>query len=222
MYMKKIVVIAAAALVMVGCNPLRVVLDNVRQGNREVLTSTKKIASTRLSGNVSVALGARFNEKDTVMAVLAVSTADTDHSVFKKDGQMMFRLTDGTTVTLKNIYENEFEDKSETRVTNTPRTDFGYAYTYSPWTDGFYVVPYEINTMVTQVHNYKEKNSYALYLISKPELDGIISKGISKIRIETESEDVDSDDYQALTQLFRDMYNCLMPVVRLNKDNYRF
>lgn len=209
--MKRItIILAAAALAVASCGgPLRIAMNTTSpDGTRNIVTSNQHLFRFN-KGNIEIALGARITDRDTVLGILVTCDAHTDYGIFDKGNRMMFRLSDGSEISLSNIYEREYEQHEETSVSNQYRTDYGYAYSYSPLMDDIYITPFEVNRLVPRVNTYKVTNSYALYLITKKQLEDIIGKGVMKIRVETDSHDLDMNDTQEASQLFSAMYACL-------------
>lgn len=216
--------LAAASLILAAssCSPLKIVMDSTNKGQRTVLTSDKNLFTVMTRGSFNIALGARVSPKDTVLAILLTADTDDNHGIFDLEDRLMFRLSDQSEVFLKNVYEKQFETTQQTNVSSIPKTDYYLDYTYSPWTGNIYVTPYEVNTMVTQVYTTKKNNSYALYLVSKHQMESIISKGVVKLRVEVEDQDYDMADPSSVSGLLSDMYSFLMESVRSKKQRSTF
>jgi len=178
-------------------------------GKRTVVTSDQPLFNTS-GGHLTIALGTRISGKDTIMGVLITCSANTGHGVFDKEDRLMLRLSDNSEIILKNLYDKEFENIEETTVTDQYKTEYGAAYSYDPWMDAIYVTPYEVTRVVPQVHHYKTTNSYALYLITKKEIQDIISKGVVKLRVEIEDRDLDMKNTDGVSALFANLRECLM------------
>lgn len=209
----RIITIALAATVLAAssCNPLRVVLNTQSpDGERKIVTSEKIIASED-GVNLSMCMGTRIHAKDTVVAIALSIDAATGKSVFDKGDKFMLKLGDGRTVTLVNILEDEYEEHTETHVQDRPvYTGIRYSYAYSPWAGPVFVTPYDAYAMVPEVYTTKVANSYALYLITKEDLSGIIYKGVKKMRIEIDRADLDITDTKDIAPLIKSMVMCLI------------
>lgn len=211
--MKKMIFALVAALTVASCSTLRVAMDQTQSdGTRNLITSDQYLFRSG-GGSIDIALGERYKGNDTVMAFLITYDARSGHGVFNKGNKLMFRLNDGSEISLTNIYDKEYDVQEETHVTDNFRTDYGWAYSYSPWTDDVYVTPYEVTRVVPQVRHYKTTNSYGLYLVSKTQLKALMTKGIKKLRVETENDELDWTDTEGVSKLITDMYNCLQSSV---------
>lgn len=208
--MKKLFFALVVCLCAIGCSPLRIVMNSKNEdGERIVLTSDK-----RLFNDVSVALGAKVAGKDTVLAVLVTYDGNSTHGVFDKDDRMLVRLSDQKVITLNNVYHKEFEEETVTNTTTRRVSDFGYAYSYDPYTDDIYVTPYEVSRFIPQVSTTHITRSYALYFISRPDLDAIIDKGVIKLRIELENSELDMPNTGGVSKTFGKLKDCLYDGIR--------
>jgi len=208
--------IAAAVITAASCSPLKLVMNSTdSEGVRTLLTSDQKLMGS-LKGVMDIALGSRIEKKDTVLAVLLTANVDSGHGIFNKGNQMKIRLKDGSEIDLVNLYDKEYEETEETYVSHSNRMKFGYAYTYDYFTDDIWLTPYAVNQMVPEVRKTKNSLSYALYLISKTQLNDIISKGVVKLRVEIENDDIDMDDTSMVSLLFKDMYDVLRDGMNTN------
>jgi len=206
---RALVIFAVMALALCSCNPLRIVMDKNKKGERTILTSNQRMTGYH-DGTISAALGCRIQGKDTVLAVLLTSDADKGHCVFENGDKLQFRMKDGQEISLVNVYDKSaYESETRVETTTERRYDYGYAYTYSPWVDGVYIAPYEISHMVPRTYTIKETKSYALYLITLKQMNNICTKEIVKVRIELEDQDVDIKDGSSMNDLFCRLINCL-------------
>lgn len=202
-------IIAAVALMAASCSPLRIVLNSTDStGARSMLTSNKNLMGN-FDGAVDIALGSRIEKKDTILAVLITIDADSGHGVFNKGNQMKIRLNDDSVIELTNLYDKEYEEKEETYVSQSTRFQTRYAYAYDIFTDDIWVTPYTVSQMVPEVHTSKKSLSYALYLISKKQLNDIITKGVKKLRVEIENYDLDMPDPSGASATFKELYDFL-------------
>lgn len=220
--MKRIITFIAFAAILCSCYPLTIVMNSTNsKGERTVLTSNQPLFTTS-RGSFDVALGTRIAGRDTVIAVLITADTNDNHGIFNKDDKMMFKLSNGKVISLTNVYDKAFDTHTETDVTQTPRTDWGYAYSYSPWSDNIYVTPYAINRMVTRVSTRKINNSYALYLISRDQLWNIISNQVTKLRVEVEDNEYDMPNTDNVSSLFKDITDCLIGGVAVRRAKKEF
>lgn len=204
--MKRSLILILVALTALSCGPARIIMDTrMDDGDRVILTSDK-----HLFNDIDVALGAKIAPKDTVLAILATYNGRSDHGVFNKDGKMLIRLTDGSVITLVNLYDKEYEKETSTNVVNDRVTGYGYSYEYDPFSGGVYVAPYEVSAFVPRVETRTTTKSYALYLITKSQLSDIIGKGAIKVRFELDTKELDMvSGTEALSAIFAEQYNCL-------------
>lgn len=203
---KNIFAVLALALLSVSCGTIKIAMDSrMEDGDRVILTS-----DVRVFGDVSVALGAKISPKDTVLAVLVTYDGRTDHGVFDVDDKILFRLKDQSVITLLNVYQREFEKETETYTTNERRSSYGFAYAYDPYMMDIYVTPVEVSSFVPRVHTRTMTKSYGLYFISKPQLMEIIEKGVIKMRVEIEDDELDMPSGATdISALFAGQYACL-------------
>lgn len=201
----KLLFFAFCIVAAVSCSPLRIVMNSREtDGSRLVLTSDKD-----LFGDFDIAMGAKVSPKDTVLAILIKSTKRSDHGIFDKDDRMMFRLSDGSEIYLKNLYHKEYEKQSETETTTRRAVDYGYVYSYDPIYDDVFVNPVEMSRLVPEVRTRITTNSYALYLITRKQLLDIIQKGVVKLRIEYEMGEDDMPSPNSASELLGNIYGCL-------------
>lgn len=194
------------AAISQSCAPLRIVFNSSdKTGARRMLTS-----DVDLFGSFSMAMGAKVSQSDTLLAVLITSDKKSDHGIFDLNDRLMIRLADSSEVILKNTYNKEYDKKTETRVEEQPeyRTG-GFAYAYSPWTGEVFVTPYIARRMVPRVYNITITKSYALYFITKKQINDIMNKGVAKLRIEVEDADYDMPYPAEATAKFTEVYNFL-------------
>lgn len=211
--MKIISKLIAAAVTMTAlvcsCSPVKIACDyRDKDGGRIVLTSDKP-----LYHDLSMALGAKvMNQKDTIMAILITYDGDTDHGVFDTDDQLLMRLSDQSVVALQNLYHQEFEKETTTSYT-TDRvvTDLGWRYTYDPFIGGVYVTPVQLQQFIPRQTRRTTTRSYALYLITKQQLNDIVGKGVVKFRVEMENAELDMPEGGAssIAGLLAEQYACV-------------
>lgn len=209
--MKKAFIISILAVVLAAasCSPLRLVLNSTdSKGVRTLATSNQPLMGS-IQGSMEIAMAARIEKKDTILAVILTVDAESGHGIFNKGNKMMVRLNNDSVIELENLYDKEYEEKEETYVSNTTRTHLDYAYAYDYFTGDIYVAPYMVNQMVPQVHRTHHSYSYALYLISKNQLNDIITKGVKKLRVEIENDDLDMPDSSGVSELFKELYSVL-------------
>ena len=211
--MKNINVLIAAAIATVAlvcsCSPVRVAYDyRDKDGGRIVLTSDKP-----LYHDLSMALGAKvMNQKDTIMAILITYDGDSDHGMFDTDDQLLMRLSDQSVIALQNLYHQEFEKETTTSYT-TDRvvTDLGWRYTYDPYIGGVFVTPVQLEQFIPRQTRHTTTKSYALYLITKQQLNDIIGKGVIKFRVEMENAELDMPEGgpSCIAALMAEQYACV-------------
>ena len=208
--MRKFLFVVCFCLVAIGCSPLRIVMNSKdEEGNRIVLTSDK-----RMFNDVQMALGAKVAGKDTVLAVLVTYDGNSNHGVFAKGDKMLLRLADQSVITLENVYHQEFEEETVTNTSRERVSDFGYAYSYDPIFDDVYITPYEISRFIPRVTTSHITKSYALYFLSRGQLNDIISKGVIKLRVELEDRELDMPNTSGVSDTFAGLRTCLYDCLR--------
>ena len=202
-----------ALLCAVGCNPLKIVLNSrTSDGERTVLTSDQPLF--RMDGHdISVALGARMHDRDSVMALLVTCESREHYGIFNVGNRMMIRLADQSVITLTNIYDKEYENKTEAYQTTDRIVQTGVGYAYNPWDDYFYLTPYEVSTFIPRTTVVRKNLSYALYLVSREDLQKIVHGKVIKFRIETEDSEYDMPNPKGVSELFASMYDLLSKCV---------
>lgn len=207
--MKKNVLMLVLGIVLAvaaeSCAPLRIVFNSAdKAGTRRMLTS-----DVNLFDSFSMAMGAKISKADTLLSVLVTSSKKSDHGIFDLNDRLMIRLGDGTEFAITNVYDKKYKKEEETRVSEDVDYRPGFAYCYSPWTDAVYVTPYMARRMIPRVYNYTVTKSYAMYFISKKQINDIMSKGIVKLRIEIEDADCDMPNPEDATAKFTEVYTFL-------------
>lgn len=204
----------SAVITVVCCSPLRIAIDQTESdGSRYLVTSDQSLFHSG-KGNVDIALGTKMMGKDTILAFLITCDANVGHGVFNKGNKLMFRLKDNSEIVLENLYDKEYEENEETRVSQTYKSDIAWGYAYNPWSDDIYVTPYEVTRVIPQVNHYKTSNSYALYLVTWPQMSDLMTKGVKKLRVEIEDADLDMTDTEGVSSLFSQMFVCLRDAAR--------
>lgn len=206
--MKKIFILGLlAATLVAGCSTPKLVMNSKQKdGGRVLLTSDKN-----LFGNFDFALGAKIMPKGkTVLGVLVTCDIDSDHGLFDLNDRLLIRLSDSTKIELTNVYDKEYDKETKTETTTTPViAPIGYSYAYYPFDPVFYVTPYDVATFVPRTYVRTTTHSYALYLISRGQLDSIIEKGVIKLRIELEDAEYNMGDTNYVSGKFSALYDCL-------------
>lgn len=209
--MKKIcILIPLLSFILASCStPLKISMNRTTaEGDRYVVTSDQRLFHAA-KGNMDIAMGTKISGKDTVLAFVLTCDADSDHGIFDEGNKFMFRLSDGSEISLSNLYDKEYEKDEGTSVSQQYQTDYGYSYSYSPWTDDIYISPFEVTRLVPRINHYKTTKSYALYLVTPKQLTDIITKGVKKVRVEIENKDIDMTDTENVAPLISKLYECL-------------
>ncbi|MCQ2221796.1 MAG: hypothetical protein MJZ12_10385 [Prevotella sp.] len=207
--MKKNLHLLAVAFLAISllnsCNSLNLVLDKTDdKGARTMCTS-----DLSLFGEFDVAMGAKIEKKDTVLAILVTCSKDSNHGVFDKTDHLRLRLSDGNEITLQNLYDREYDRETSTNNVLEPRFDHRVAYTYSPWTGNVYVTPYTVEHLVNHVYTTTTTKSFALYPISKQQVKDVMEKGVIKLRVEIENADYDMPHPEKVKDKFAKLYTYL-------------
>lgn len=187
MNMKKIILSSIIlAFALSACAPLRIVLNNDRNGVRKICTSDVDLFSS-----FEIAMGLQIQKADTLMALLITCNKDSDHGLFDKNDRLLIRFADGEEMALRNIYNQEYDKEVNTNYTTDTYYNDRLVYAYSPYTDEIYVTPVTFRTFVPRVYTSTRTRSYALYPITKQQYIKVTTKEIEKLRIEIENEDCD-------------------------------
>jgi len=210
MIMKKLIFILSVLAALLSCSPLRIAMDQTSSDGSRYLVTSDQFLFHGGKGNIDLALGAKISGKDTIVAFLITCDANVGHGVFNKGNRLMFRLSDNSEIFLENLYDKEYEENQETHVSQTYKTDVGWGYAYNPWIDEVVVSPYEVTRVIPQVNTYKTTNSYALYLVTYPQLTDLMTKGIKKIRVEIEDSDLDMENTEGVSEMIKAMVECLI------------
>lgn len=206
---RTLIIFAAMALAVCSCNPLRIVMDKNRNGERTIVTSSHRFFSYK-DGVLDIALGCQIHGKDTILAILLTSDADKGHAVFDNGDKLMFRLKDGKTITLSNVYDKSaYETQTRVETYTERHVDYTYGYAYSPWADAFYVSPYQISTFVPRTHTIHESKSYALYLVTLKQMTDLCCNEVVKVRVQVDDGDADLDPAHGITELLNQIGDCL-------------
>ena len=212
--------IAVGIVLTAACSPLKIIMNSTDpNGDRYVLTSDQSLFSSKM-GHIKVALGAKIHQRDTVLAILITSDANTDHGIFDMNDRLLIRFADQSVLTLKNIYDREFETETTTTQTQERVSTYGYDYVYSPWTDNVYVTPYEAYSFVPRTYVTKTTNSYALYLLTKTQLLDIINKNVIKLRVEVENNELDMPSPGSTSAIFSSIYACLKEGINRQRSDF--
>ena len=204
---KNLLLSLLAAILVTGCGAPKLVMNSRhKDGRRVMLTSDKN-----LFGNFDFALGAKILPKgETVLGVLITCDIDSDHGLFDLDDKLLIRLTDSTKIELTNVYDKEYDKETKTETTTTPVVaPIGFSYAYHPFAPGIFVTPYDVAAFVPQTYVTTTTHSYALYLISKDQLESIIEKGVIKLRVEVENAEYNMDNTNYVGEKFSVLYDCL-------------
>ncbi len=207
--MKKLLLVLPL-LFAVSCSSVKLVVNTTtKDGERRMLTSNQDLFHTN-DYDFQIALGARVDEdNDTIVGILITCDAERGGSgVFEEGDRLLIRLADQEKIELTNLLDHKYESYTETQVTDRVQTS--YAYAYSPWGPWGYVTPYQVTSIVPQVYTDQINNSYALYLVTADQLKAIISKGVAKLRIETEDINVDMPYTENVAYQMEQLTRCLI------------
>lgn len=202
--MRKLLTAALFCILAIGCSPLRIAMDSRSEEGSRIVYST----DNSLSSQMEIALGAKVDAKDTVLAL--------------KGDKMMFRLSDQSVITLTNIYHKEFEKETATHQTQEMVNNYGWAYAYDPIYDGVYITPYEVTSFIPRTRVDVTTKSYALYFIKENELQDIIDKGVIKMRIEIEDSELDWTNTGNISPLLAEMKTCLYERITKPAERSKF
>lgn len=208
--MKKIILFSLVLVITSCSSALKIAYNSHEDGKRTVMTSNVKLFNSQ-SYKFDIAMGARVSKEDTILAVLVTSDKDSDHGIFDKGNRLLIRFEGGEMIALSNLYDKEFEENTETVHTTNKVTSYGYEYVYSPYFDAISVAPYEISTFVPSSYVRRTHYSYALYLLSKKQIEDICHKKVIKLRIEIEDKDLDMPNPENASAIFSELHAFLLP-----------
>lgn len=212
--MKKLVFALFSALMFTSCGLMGdIAMDTTdMDGVRTVLTSNKHFMS-----ETDIALGVRINKTDTVAGLLLTCEKSASKGIYDKGDRLKVDFSDGTSITLKNIYDKEFE--KETTQSETSRivdTQVGYNYIYSPYTDNLYITPNYVTAIIPERHTYITTRSYALYLISYNQLTDMMTKNAVGVGVESENGYDKMSDPSRLSDIISSIYGKLIRYAEKN------
>lgn len=205
--MKKLVFTLFSALMLTSCGLMGdIAMDSTdMDGVRTVLTTNK-----HMMGNMDIALGCRINKTDTVAGLLLTSDEKSSHGLFAKGERLRVELADGEVITLKNIYDKEYN--KETTVSESERIvdeQVGYDYVYSPYTDNVYITPHYFTAVIPERHTYTSTLSYALYPVTYKQLLSMMNKPAVKVGVESEDGYTAMDKPENFAGIITNIYNRL-------------
>jgi len=219
---RNLIYLAVAIILAVSCSPVKIMMDSTAADGTRKMVTTQETIKRNGQGTLGISMGASISGADTVVAVLAVIDADTGHGVFNAGDAMKFRLTDGQEITLTNLLDKKYQHNQETHVSDQWETGYGVAYAY-----GYrrcYVRPYSVSYLTPEVTTTTTNNSYALYLINRQQILDITTKGVIKLRVETESIDIDLEKNEAepIAGIIKAQILCLRERVLEKKEKTEF
>lgn len=206
--MKKIFLFMALAALMTSCGIMGdIAMDTTDMDGVRTVLSTNK----RFMDDNSLALGCRINKADTLAALLLTSEKDANHGIFSKGDRLRVDFADGSRITLKNIYDKEFNTEvTETENTRIIDEQVGYNYVYSPYTDRVYVTPRYFTAFVPERHTYTSSYSYALYPVTYDQLVAMMTKPATSVGIESEAGYEKMSDPSRLPDIISAVYKKLL------------
>lgn len=207
--MKKIYFIVAAAVVaFASCAPLRTVMNSTdRKGNRTVCTS-----DINFFDEFEIAMGYKTSQKDTLLALLVTCSKRSDHGLFERGDLLRIRFEDGQEMNLENIYDKEFDKKTKMETEVDSYIDTRMAYAYSPWMDSFYLTPVTVRQFVPRAYTRTTTKSFALYMLTRKQLEDILAKKAEKVRVEIENDDCDMAVPEIFSSKVKELYDYLKTV----------
>jgi len=212
--MKKLCLLVAMVAVLTSCETIRIAMNTTNaEGERRVMTTSPNLFHTQ-GYSVKLAAGVLIQGKDTLAGLVVTCDAPDKRPLFEVGSRMLFRLSDGEEIILKNMLDRESESYTETHVSNRMETSYGYA--YSSWGPFLDITPYRVTSMVPQVYIDEVNNSYAIYPISYDQTLAIISKGVEKLRLETTVINLDMPHTGSVADLFKELGLCLIQGIQDN------
>jgi len=206
--MKKLCLLVALVGMMTSCDIIKIVVNSTNAaGERRVMTSSPSFFRTD-GYDVTIAMGAKMAGSDTLAALVVTCDAPVKTPLFEVGHKMHFRLKDGETIVLTNLLDREYESHTEAGVHD--RLQSGYGYAYSFWGPYIDITPYHVTTVVPEVYFNEVNNSYAVYPITYNQLYNIVTKGVSAVRIQTNTIDLDMPYTDKVAGLLHDLAVCLI------------
>jgi len=210
--MKKLCLLVATIAALASCETIKIAMNTTNaQGERRVMTTSPSFFNTQ-GYYVKLAGGVLIQGKDTLAGLVITCDAPDKRALFEVGSKMQIRLTDGEEITLHNMLDRESESYTETQVSNRMETSYGYV--YSPWGPYMDITPYRVTSMVPEVYINQVNNSYAIYPISYEQTKAIISKGVTKLRLETSVINLDMPYTGGVADLFKNIGTCLLQGVK--------
>lgn len=214
--MKKIVFTLYSALMLTSCGLIgEIAMDTTdMDGVRTVLTSNKHLMS-----ETDIALGVRINKTDTVAGLLLTCEKSASRGIYGKGDRFKVDFADGSSITLKNIYDKEYE--KETTQSETERfvdAQVGYNYIYSPYTGDVYITPNYVTAIVPEHHTYTTTLSYALYLVTYDQLVDMMTKSAVAVGIESDNGYDKMADPSKLSDIISSVYGKIIKHAQKNQQ----
>lgn len=214
--MKKIVFSTAMAMLLSSCGLMGdIAVDTTdMDGVRTVLTSNKHFMS-----ETDIALGVRLNKTDTVAGLLLTCEKSASRGIYGKGDRLRVEFADGTSITLKNIYDKEYEKETTQSESNRiVDTQLGYNYIYSPYTDDVYITPNYVTAIIPERHTYTTTLSYALYLVTYDQLVDMMTKSAVTVGVESDNGYDKMSDPSKLSDIISTVYGKLIKYAQKNQQ----
>jgi len=216
--MRKLIFATIICLMAISCGSSKIVMDTSAQGTRKILTT-----DAYLFENLEIALASSISGKDTVLYVLITSSESAEEGIFELDHELQIRLRDDSRIALKNLYQKEFKKEVKTEFNNAPVYN-SFEYYWDPFTDAIFLSPTFATGMMPRSYTRTTTKSYALYPITKKQLNDIISKGVTRLRVETGSEFKEMEYCETVSGILSTLYGYLREEFRndpkKDRDNY--
>lgn len=206
--MKKVLFMILASAMLNSCGIMGDIATDYTDmdGVRTVLSTNKHMMT-----DIDIALGCRMSKTDTVAGLLLTSDKDSNHGIFAKGERLRVEFADGEIITLKNIYDKEFDTQTSTSETERIIDEqVGYNYVYSPYSGKVYITPRYFTALVPERHTYTTTLSYALYPVKYKELVSMMTKQAVKVGVESEDGYTTMKNPEKFAGIITAVYNKLL------------
>lgn len=216
--MKRLCFILATLALLTSCDTIKIAINNTNsEGERRIMTTDTRLFTTK-GYEVNLAMGLLIQGRDTLEGLVITCDSPVKEALFNVGSKMLIRLSDDQTIVLKNMLNREHESHTETEVTERMQTDYGYI--YSPWSPFLDDATYRVTSMVPEVYYKQVNNSYAIYPITYDQMQAIISKGVTKLRIETNVINLDMPHTKGVADKVNNLATCLIEGIQDNPQDF--
>jgi len=205
--------ITIMCLLATSCGTLKLATKAKAPDGSDFYATTEVTLFSQEGNDFDIAMGAKVNAKDTMLAVVLTSRMNRDHSIFKKGNKMKFSFHDGTGFTLSNMLDSGFDVENSAIIAGQPVSGVAYGYYYDPWGGLLFGPPNEVHGFVPTLGVSRKSTSYAFYLITCEQVRSISNKELTVFMLEADGRKLESADPDNVKTVFSQLYSFL-------KDNF--